>query len=57
MIRHEIKTSDMLKNGLTEELPANFPPYILSPPLPANQLKVTPYKSGHTYRSHTNNLH
>ena len=26
-------------------LPANFPPYILSPPVPVNQTNVVPYKS------------
>lgn len=41
----------------TENLPVNFPPYILSPPVPANQLKVVPYKSGHKYRSQIENLH
>lgn len=27
------------KGNQTQRLPANFPPYILSPPVPANQVK------------------
>lgn len=39
------------KGNQTQRLPANFPPYILSPPVPANQVKFVCYESGHEYRS------